>query len=261
MNFSFNKIDVLSNKIPDNIIGVYYFLDANKSIIYIGKSVDVKKRLSQHIYKGRKRLIDSFRSVQIQVLDSELEALLFESQEIKKYRPIFNRRLRRSKTSISLYKSTDNCGYHFYFLSHKKLDNELIEFMSKKKAERFILKLTQNHNLCEKINGLDHSSKSCFQYQLNNCKGACIKQEMTISYNNRFNLSLNQILRHPIDCKLIFPNTSSFVIIRNNRVSEYGVIGKSHRYINFPSYDELKIVNTFKNKLKKSSANYRVEYI
>ena len=259
MQISFNREDVFNKDIPDNIQGVYYFLDKNESILYIGKSINIKKRLAQHLSKGRKRLINTFSFVKIQPLSSELESLLFESQEIKKYRPIFNRRLRQSKSTISLFSSTNSSGYQFYFLSHKPLDNPLIDFLSKRNGERFILRLTENYNLCEKINGLDKSSKSCFQYHLKNCKGACIEHESKQEYNNRFKQSFEKILRYPNDCKLTFLQTNTFVIIRNNKVCEFGIKGASQWTVNFPSNDELRIVNSYKNKALNESKKIEIK--
>ena len=51
MPLTFEKDDVLNNNIPPEIIGAYYFLDSSDNILYIGKSIDVKKRISQHLYK------------------------------------------------------------------------------------------------------------------------------------------------------------------------------------------------------------------
>ena len=41
------------------------------------------------------KLINKFSKLKLKILRTELEALLFESQEIKEYLPIFNRRLRK----------------------------------------------------------------------------------------------------------------------------------------------------------------------
>ena len=105
MVLMFSRSDVLNKKIPNDLLGVYYFLNHQDNILYIGKSVDVRKRISQHLAKGRKRLVNTFHKLKVKKLHSELESLLFESQEIKKYRPIFNRRLRRYKNHISLLTS------------------------------------------------------------------------------------------------------------------------------------------------------------
>ena len=246
-----SRSDVLNNNIPDDLLGVYYFLNQQDNILYIGKSIDIKKRISQHLAKGRKRLINTFHKLKIKKLHSELEALLFESQEIKKHQPIFNRRLRRTKNCISLFTSIDLKGYHYYKLSDNFNEHLLINFFSKRNAQKFILNLTQKHNLCEKINGLDKSSKSCFQYHLRNCNGACIGLENKTTYNLRFKESVENILLYPNDCKLVFADSNTYVIIKDNKVYEFGVESISKWVVNYPSRDEVRIVNTFKNKLSK----------
>tara|TARA_B100000886_G_C20385572_1_gene475857 strand:+ start:119 stop:895 length:777 start_codon:yes stop_codon:yes gene_type:complete len=251
MVLMFGRSDVLNNNIPNNLLGVYYFLNQQDDIIYIGKSIDVKKRISQHLAKGRKRLIKTFNKLKIKKLHSELESLLFESQEIKKHQPIFNRRLRRTKNYISLLTSKDPKGYHYYKLSNDFNEHLLINFFSKRNAQKFILNLTQKHNLCEKINGLDKSSKSCFQYHLKNCNGACIGLEDKTTYNLRFKESVENILLYPNDCKLVFMDSNTYVIIKDNMVYEFGVESISKWVVNYPSKDEVRIVNTFKNRLSR----------
>ena len=250
MNLSISRSDVFDKNIPKNLLGVYYFIDRDDKILYIGKSIDVKKRISQHLSKGRKRLIDTFFKLKVKKLNTELESLLYESQEIKKYRPIFNRRLRSSKSYISILTSVNKKGYYFYKLSDSKNDEPLIDFNSKRKAQNFVLSLTQKHNLCEKINGLDKSSKSCFQYHLKNCFGACLDLEDQTTYNLRFQKSFENILSYPMDCKLVFMDSKTYVIIKNNKVSEFGVQSISRWLVKFPSNDEIRIVNTFKNRIR-----------
>ena len=248
MIFTLSRSDVFKKNIPENILGVYYFLDRKDNILYIGKSIDVKKRIIQHLSKGRKRLIDTFSKLKVKKLHTELESLLFESQEIKKNRPVFNRRLRKSKNYISLLISKDQNGFHFYKISENRDEDSLIDFTSKRSAQRFILNLIQKHNLCEKINGLDKSSKSCFQYHLKNCNGGCIDLEKNTTYNLRFQESLENILRYPLDCKLTFHDCKTYVVIKNNKVCQYGVESISEWIVDYPSNDEIRIVNTFKNK-------------
>ena len=124
--------------IPEDLIGVYYFLDNSDKILYIGKSIDIKLRIKQHLLKGRKRLMSLFVKVKIKVLKSELEALLFESQEIKINKPIFNRRLRKIKNQFFLHVSKNSNGVK-NFTKHKIVFNSndelkiLTQFASKNK--------------------------------------------------------------------------------------------------------------------------------
>ena len=255
MSFTFEKDDIINKNIPPDIIGVYYFLDSSYNILYIGKSIDVKKRISQHFYKGRKRLLSACCKIRVVPMHSELEALLFESQEIKKYKPIFNRRLRKSKQVISLYSCKKLTSYSYYYLGREGQQNDsLIDFMSLKSAKSFLTKLTSKFQLCEKINKLDKSSKMCFQYHLKKCNGACIKMESIEDYNTRFESSYSQIFNNPIDCCLTFniDGVKTYVNIENNKLVKFGVKGKSTYSIDFPSYDEIKIVNLYKNRFSKN---------
>ena len=243
----FSKFDVYENKIPKELIGIYYFLDAHGKIIYIGKSKNIKQRIQQHLKYGRKRLISSFYSLKVKVLHSELEALLLESQEIKKHLPIFNRQLRKVKNSVSLYEGTTTAGYKNYFIDATKPD-ALLDFYSVRSAQKYLLKISKEFTLCDKVNGLEKTNKSCFQYQLKGCKGACIAKETVKEYNHRFEQSLSKIFSFPVNCKLIFkePTNSTFVTIKNNRVTAFGVQKKSDYKIEFPSIDELKIAFRYK---------------
>ena len=66
--------------IPKNILGIYYFIDSNDKIIYIGKSNNIKKRIEQHLRNGKKRMLSIFDKLKILKLNTEIEALLYESQ-------------------------------------------------------------------------------------------------------------------------------------------------------------------------------------
>ena len=252
-NMIFSKDEVQKKSIPENILGVYYFLDENNDIIYIGKSINIKKRIHQHLANGRKRMLFSFKKVMIKKLHSELEALLYESQEIKKYKPIFNRKLRKIRNSISVSYKQNKYSYPFFY-THKTSSSSLFDFFSKKKALAFIDKITTQFNLCDKLNGLDKVNKACFKYQLNNCNGACVGKESIVDYQKRFDLCLAHLFDLPNDCKIIFTTNKikTYVKIKKNQVTEFGVKGKSKHIIKFRSYDEFKIVSSFQKKIKSS---------
>ena len=245
----FNKHQILNKDVPDNLLGIYYFIDSMDNIIYIGKSINIKKRLNQHLTYGRKRLISSFAKLKIKQLNTELEALLLESQEIKKYKPIYNRQLRRHKEKYSIFKKINKNGYPIYFLD-KINSNSLLDFMSKKQAHNFLLNINTKFNLCEKLNGIDKVNKSCFKYQLKICDGACLNKEPIHKYKKRFADSLSSLYYFPYNCTLSFKDNNFItnVIILNNQVIEFGVQGKSNYPINFSSYDEVKIVNNYQKK-------------
>ena len=95
-------------------VGVYYLRNQEGRLIYIGKSKNIKKRLTQHFTgQDRKSKKLQFETVNVQVerTGNELIALLKESEEIKLHKPIYNRSLRRSLFRYQLTHFTDEHGY------------------------------------------------------------------------------------------------------------------------------------------------------
>ena len=246
----FSKEEVFNNKIPDCILGIYYFIDLNNNILYIGKSKNIKNRIQQHIKYGRKRLINKFSKLKLKIFRTELEALLYESQEIKEYLPVFNRRLRKIKSSVGIFNQKNKFGYNYFHIK-KSNEDSIIDFRTKKHAIKFIDRITKKFNLCPKLNGLDNSSKFCFQFHLKSCFGACNNIEKPISYNTRFQESVSEIYRLPKNCELIFHDDkfSTFINIKNSIIISFGVKNHSFFKINHPSHDEIKIINSYQKIL------------
>ena len=106
------QVDALPDK-----AGVYYFYDSDGEVIYVGKSINIRKRIIQHFnidYKSKKSLEFKNRIADItyELTGSELVALLYESDEIKRLKPHYNRQQRRSVFNSGIYLSiTIRDGY------------------------------------------------------------------------------------------------------------------------------------------------------
>ena len=70
--------------------GVYLFLDKNKKPIYVGKAINLKKRIKSHWQSSEERLFETAKFLKIKILDSEVAALIKESELIKKLHPKLN---------------------------------------------------------------------------------------------------------------------------------------------------------------------------
>lgn len=85
------------NTLPE-VPGVYFFLDANKKLLYIGKAASLRDRVKSYfardIAKTRgpkiQLMLESARFIAYRKTDSVLEALILESALIKKYQPSYN---------------------------------------------------------------------------------------------------------------------------------------------------------------------------
>lgn len=98
---SFNIQDELK-KLPDKP-GVYIMKDDKGYIIYIGKAINLKKRVRQYFQESStkstkvKTMVSNIKEFEYIITDSELEALILESNLIKKHKPKYNVLLRDDK--------------------------------------------------------------------------------------------------------------------------------------------------------------------
>lgn len=180
-------IDIIAD-LP-SITGVYYIHNADGDIIYIGKSNNIKKRINQHFTGTNtksKKIQAKVKAVTYEATGSELVALLKESEEIKRVKPIHNRALRRSTFTHALYHFKDENNY-----INLKIDvadgrkKPITTFSNRQSGKSFITKAVEDYNLCQKLTGLYKTKSSCFNYDIKTCEGACIQKEPTELYNNR----------------------------------------------------------------------------
>lgn len=180
--------------------GVYVFWgkqNGDSVILYIGKSVNVKKRVMQHFTsakftKKEARIFEEINHIEVIPTHGEIGALVRESDMIKRLSPIHNAVLRRKTEMHVLVKESIN-GYYAAKLTkinninETNLESIIGVYKSKKQAQILLRDLAKNYNLCPKLLGLEkHNGKACFNSQLGNCFGACTKDEPDYKYNIRF---------------------------------------------------------------------------
>lgn len=169
--------------------GVYYMHNAKGEIIYIGKSKNIKKRVNQHFTgtnNKSKKIQKQVATVTFERTGSELVALLKESEEIKRKKPIYNRAQRKTIFQYAMASYTDEKGY--IGLRIEKADGRkkhITTFTNMSQAKHVMFKLTAEFGLCQKVNELYQSKSHCFQYTIKECNGACIQEEDAVSYNKR----------------------------------------------------------------------------
>jgi DNA polymerase-3 subunit epsilon len=211
----------LLNIIEDlpSITGVYYMHKENGDIIYIGKSNNIKKRINQHFTSDNrksKNMQSQVAAVTYEETGSELVALLKESEEIKRNKPIFNRALRRSSFSHGLFSFKDKDGYlNFKIAQVNGKEKPITTFTNLQSAKSFISKITEDHNLCQKLTGEYKTKSNCFNYTIKKCNGACTKEELPEDYNKR---KQNIINSHSFD------NQNMVIVDRGRAIDEHSAI-------------------------------------
>jgi DNA polymerase-3 subunit epsilon len=169
--------------------GVYYFHDSEGKIIYIGKSKNIKKRVTQHFTseaRKSKKIQEQVHSVSFEITGSDLIAQLKENEEIKTIKPLFNRALRRNIYLYQLDSFVDEMGYiHLQIEKTNSKKNFITTFTNYQQAKNFLYNVTSQYQLCQKLTGLHSGQSACFAHGIGVCLGACVNQELPDDYNQR----------------------------------------------------------------------------
>lgn len=241
------KEDALA-KIPTGITGVYYFHNSNADVIYVGKSNDIKKRILQH-FAGSKtnksaRMLNDIAHISIENTGSELIALLLESDEIKKLKPIYNTSQKRSSAVpfYGIFQRFDNDGYLNLFVERIQEGLEpLTAVDSGIEAKKIFERAVEKYNLCLSKTDLHNFKGPCFNYQVKKCNGACLGIENTEDYNARVEAAIRSFS---------FQNKSFFLIGKGREEGEKSIVciekgqykgfGFFDSSIGYPSVEELR---------------------
>ncbi len=179
--------------------GVYIFYGDSNYPLYIGKSKNLRKRVSSHFSTSNTssrefKIFSQIKRIEHRLTAGELGALMLESRLIKEMEPLHNKLLRRSRNLFVLQEVTTEAGYK----SVKLLRPDKIElsemgavlgiFKTRKKVQDFFVEVVKEYELCPQVLEFNAKKKkgACFYQQLGRCHGACIGEEAVGDYNARF---------------------------------------------------------------------------
>lgn len=176
--------------------GVYIFEDEDGRILYVGKSVTIKKRVLSHFARDHAeskefKIAQSIANIRTVETDGELAALLLESQLVKELQPLYNRQLRRVSKLVLAKQQYNGDGYMQVALeeAHEIVPSDaagiLAIYTRRGKARDSLAEMARAHYLCPKLLGLEKASGACFWQQLRKCRGACAGKESAETYNQR----------------------------------------------------------------------------
>lgn len=212
------KLLDLLGKMPTKT-GIYYVHNEGGTLIYIGKSRNIKKRLNQHFTatnKKSKRIQAEVFTITYDETGSELIALLKESEEIKVNRPKYNRAQRKTIFPFAIYVEKDTNGY--LNLKLEKADGrkkEISSYASLQEGKNALFRFTSQYHLCQKLTGLYITKKECFKYKIKECDGACIGEISPEEYNLRIQLFMEENS---------FENKSMIIIDKGRNINERSAI-------------------------------------
>ena len=108
-----------------NASGVYYFHNVKGKVIYVGKAINIKKRVSSHFThndadKKRQHFLRLIANITFTACANELHALVLESAEIKRLWPKYNYSQKQPAQKYGLYSFEDGKGYIRLAIDKKK---------------------------------------------------------------------------------------------------------------------------------------------
>jgi excinuclease ABC subunit C len=103
-------------KIIPSAPGVYLMKDSLQSIIYVGKSKDLKSRVSSYFINSKShsptvvKLVKNIKDFEYILTDTEFEAFMLECKLIREIKPMYNKKMKSplSYTYIKIHKDYTN---------------------------------------------------------------------------------------------------------------------------------------------------------
>ena len=156
-------------------------LDASETPLYIGKAGNLRHRLSSY-FRGRlpprqEAMLAKVARIEVTVTRTEGEALLLESQLIKRYRPRYNVSLKDDKSYPYIYVATEQDFPRVSFhRGAQSLPGRYFGPYPSASAVRQTLKILKKAfpvRQCED-SYFHHRNRPCLEYQIKRCSAPCV---------------------------------------------------------------------------------------
>ncbi len=160
--------------------GIYKMQDESGEIIYIGKAKNLKNRVSSYFRSQsaspkQQAMVARVANIEVMVTHTEGEALLLESQQIKRFKPRYNICLRDDKSYPYVFLSDHDFPQLTFHRGAKKRKGMYFGPYPSAGAVRETLKLLQKIfpvRQCED-SFFKHRTRPCLQYQIQRCTAPC----------------------------------------------------------------------------------------
>ena len=166
-------------KLPDKP-GVYIMHDKNDTIIYVGKAISLKRRVTQYFRKNKKTqriqnmvaLIDHFEYI---VCDNEAEALVLECNLIKKNMPKFNVLLKDDKT-YPYIKINVKADFPDVYMTRKILNDGAKYFgpYPNSGAAKEMCEFIKSKFKIRQCKSFKYKDRACLNYHIKRCSAPCM---------------------------------------------------------------------------------------
>lgn len=212
--------------------GVYYFHDAKDKIVYVGKAIQLKKRVVSHFSNNKpsrqkQEFLRNIHRISFKQCGTELMASVLETIEIKRLWPKYNRAIKGYEASYGIYMYEDGNGFMRLAVDRKHKHLTAIQlFYNRYEAMVELKRLANEFSLCYKLCFIDRSTD--VKCSAEKCKGACSHQEQPNTYNQRVVAATDQLRNEQpsfvIREKSYFNQQDSCILMEGGRFYGMGYI-------------------------------------
>lgn len=196
------KLHAEAMQLPEHP-GVYIMRDVGDKVIYVGKSRNLRNRVSQYFGNNEKnaktmRMVSSVRRFECIHCDTEIEALTLENTLIKQHNPRYNIKLKDAK-SYPFIKLTAE-PYPKLIMTRKRIDDGAKYFGPYSGTQTVfsvisLMNKTFGLYSCKRKFPADiGKGRPCINYQMGHCLGICTGKISEADYAGRVN-SASEVLR------------------------------------------------------------------
>lgn len=238
--------------------GVYFMKDSLGNVIYIGKSNNLRKRVSQYFCNTKNstpkivEMINNIHSIDYIQTCTELDALILESRLIKEMKPRYNRKLKNVK-GYPYIRITQWEEYPRVLVAIQRIEDGSTyfgPFTSLSCVERVVDLLKQKYPIRKcSISNAHKKSTPCLNYHLNKCLAVCSKS----IHKNEYKAYIDEIIQ------FLKGNNNDLVVLIEKEMEQYA---KEHEYAKAAKCrDDLFAINHVINKQKIISSFEKKENI
>ena len=177
--------------------GIYYFRNRKGQIIYVGKAINLKKRVLGHFYDNSEKELQLCRDtadIDFEKSGSDLLALLMEAIAIKKHFPVYNRAQKNIRPTYGLFSFTDRDGIRHLAVNRLRKGQQSVRvFYNQTDARLFLEKLCTDYGLCARYCHLQEGVVECSHFRVPRCAGVCRGEEPTEAYNLKVMQALDSL--------------------------------------------------------------------
>ena len=160
--------------------GVYLFRGAGKKLLYVGKAGNLKRRVSSYFTKAHadktEKLVGEVRKIEYIETPTAIEALILESELIKKYEPPYNFKEKDDKSFLYVEITKDLYPRVLLVRGKDNASGERFGPFTNASDIRAALKIIRKifpYNTHEK-GSIGKSRRQCFNAQIGLCPGTCV---------------------------------------------------------------------------------------